>query len=1052
LIAALLLALLVMPSPIRTSDDAVAKQSSPDGGGYRYTDGNKPEPTIKAQYIPVKNNPKAVGLDTSNWGAEVFSVNLGFNFEYYGLTYSKIYVCDYGAMSFTDSSANSFESYWDYSIPSTSRPLGLMAVYWNWDGCQTTAKDRLYVLQTQLDGEKVFIAEWNCNNGGQYEAILYESGMIMFLYQSVQSWYTVGSYCVIGIESPDSTKGTSYQNWKYTSTDLFSLPFAIAFTKETVTVTEVKLENGHGKEGKTIYAGSTDYIFSVDVFHTREGGDILSVLLTLGSYGSQENIRMIYYHKNETFVQLTGDLNAVIVPSLSKASLHDTKYMKVQFAVDFKVAYPSQDMRNVSAKASGKAAVPGFLDVGNIYWVETELEWNGGDLVVWKVSGESKILRDGDYAAAEQTIQFTNVKIFYESSTVQPRSGLVQFNVTDNFDIKKVTYIQPGSSLDVTWSLPDFSTAMSWTFNVFGIAKQKLLSENFKFALTVDADPPIKLKVEDITIRPDSMDDEPSEIDNDQSIYVSWREADDGSSGVGGYNIEATDGVTVVKKSVGPTARSVLIGTDHNKPLPEGTLKIFVVAFDIVGNQQRSEGRTVKIDLTGPSFSITDPPVGTWTVRNDPEVTFMARDGLTGVEGGSLLYRFSRDGGRNYGSWITCSAFGRKDMTVNVTVRPSLQEGKDNMVQIKGTDIASSQEVVSDEFPVWVDSRAPFIKVVEPEVDLNGTSIEWVASRNEPVKVLVHDTLGSGIGAGNISYRYSIDNGTMFSSDMVLEGEGYNNSLGYFEYNFVIRKNWAEGDGNIVIVEAIDNVGRLTRGQFRIRVDMTPELEVLSPPPGKTYLNNVSIPFRVSVTDPDGDSDVSVSWISSLDGIFGNQLSFSSKMNVGSHTITVIVSDGVHEVERTFVLVVRPFESENPENRDTDMDGMNDKYESDNGLDPLKDDADLDLDGDKWTNVQEYYAGTDPLDKGDFPGSRIKEEPFPLLALIALIASILIFIVAGTLLVREARKPAPIPPVPPYFMPPQQMMLPQGPQVPGTAVQNLAYLPPPPALPPASGP
>ncbi len=215
LTAAMLLALLFMSGPFQPTNDVEAKQSTPDGGGYKYTDGNKPEPTIKAQYIPIKNNPKAIGLDTPNWGAEVFSVNLGFNFEYYGQTYSKINVCDYGAMSFTETTASSFENYWSYSIPSTARPLGLMAVYWTFDGCQTTAKDRLYVLQTQLDGEKALIVEWNCNNGGVYEAILYESGMILFQYQSVQSWYRVGEYCVIGIESPDSTMGTSYQNWKW---------------------------------------------------------------------------------------------------------------------------------------------------------------------------------------------------------------------------------------------------------------------------------------------------------------------------------------------------------------------------------------------------------------------------------------------------------------------------------------------------------------------------------------------------------------------------------------------------------------------------------------------------------------------------------------------------------------------------------------------------------------------------------------------------------------------------------------------------------------------
>jgi hypothetical protein len=373
------------------------------------------------------------------------------------------------------------------------------------------------------------------------------------------------------------------------------------------------------------------------------------------------------------------------------------------------------------------------------------------------------------------------------------------------------------------------------------------------------------------------------------------------------------------------------------------------------------------------------------------------------------------------------------------------------MVQVKGTDIASSQEVVSEDFPVWVDSRAPLVKVVEPEVDNNGTTIEWVRSRNEAVKVLVHDHLGSGVGEGNISYRYSIDNGTTFSSDIVLEGEGYNNSLGYLEYGFSIRKNWAEGDGNILVVEARDNVGRLTTNEYRIRVDMTPDVQVTSPPPGRTYLNNVSIPFSVDVNDPDGGSDITVSWISSIDGVFGNQRSFSSKMNAGSHTITVLVSDGVHEVERTFVLVVRPFESEDPQNRDTDEDGMNDKYETDFGLDHLKDDADLDLDGDGWTNIQEYYGGTDPTDKGDFPGSNIEEEQFPLLPLVLLVLSVVVLLVAGALLMIEARKPATVPPVPQYFIPSQQMVPQSLPSFPSPQVQTLAYVPPPPQLPQPQG-
>ncbi|MCG2658808.1 MAG: hypothetical protein L6437_00990 [Kiritimatiellae bacterium] len=51
----------------------------------------------------------------------------------------------------------------------------------------------------------------------------------------------------------------------------------------------------------------------------------------------------------------------------------------------------------------------------------------------------------------------------------------------------------------------------------------------------------------------------------------------------------------------------------------------------------------------------------------------------------------------------------------------------------------------------------------------------------------------------------------------------------------------------------------------------------------------------------------------------------------------------------------------------TDGDGMPDVWESLNGLDPQKYDANLDLDGDGWSNYAEYQAGTNPNNKYDYP-------------------------------------------------------------------------------------
>jgi hypothetical protein len=56
-----------------------------------------------------------------------------------------------------------------------------------------------------------------------------------------------------------------------------------------------------------------------------------------------------------------------------------------------------------------------------------------------------------------------------------------------------------------------------------------------------------------------------------------------------------------------------------------------------------------------------------------------------------------------------------------------------------------------------------------------------------------------------------------------------------------------------------------------------------------------------------------------------------------------------------------------PANRDTDEDAMPDGWEVQYGLNPLVKDATGDKDGDRYTNLKEYKAGTDPTDPGSKP-------------------------------------------------------------------------------------
>jgi hypothetical protein len=74
--------------------------------------------------------------------------------------------------------------------------------------------------------------------------------------------------------------------------------------------------------------------------------------------------------------------------------------------------------------------------------------------------------------------------------------------------------------------------------------------------------------------------------------------------------------------------------------------------------------------------------------------------------------------------------------------------------------------------------------------------------------------------------------------------------------------------------------------------------------------------------------------------------------------------DGVEDANRNGIL--DPGETD-PCHFDTDRDGMPDGYEKANGHDPLKDDSRLDADGDGYSNLREYFSGTDPQDGMEIP-------------------------------------------------------------------------------------
>ncbi|MBN1389692.1 MAG: hypothetical protein JXA22_03510 [Candidatus Thermoplasmatota archaeon] len=1046
MVIAVMFLLLTLPNMTHI---AVSKQSTPDGGGYRYTDAMDPEPKIEVDYLDIKSHPNVVNYNVDNYYYYV-EANLGFDFEYYGQTFNKIRISIYGAMSFVETNGNSYNDPWGYSLPSTSSPKGLIAVNWRTDTAYS-GTGRLYSLQTTIDSENAFIVDWNTQGGAQYQAILFETGMILFQYKSASQWYVPGSYTIIGIESPDSTTGTAYvSRYEYSSNPKFNLPFAIAFTKEDMSVDRIELTNGDGSRQDKIYAGSKPYIFRTDVSHSKTRDDIMSATMTLGSLWGQEGIKLVYFHQNRTFYQLTGLEHANLLTDMSKTEVRNSNTISIYFYVDFKIPYPSEERRNVTVRATGKSAIPSHFDLGDVYYVEDDLEWDTASLIARKTSGDGGFIQDGSYVAGGEVVQFSGFRIFYERSTVQPPPSLVQLNISDNHGTNVIVHIPQNGQLSASWTALDVTSVMTLEFRVYGVPLDNMVNEpdNFIFTFRVDATPPGGLNKATFKVFQDQLDggEEPYDADNDihydndDNIYLKWETITDGESGPGSYLISVTSEEFSLEKVVKVTDPSKAdlnthIGENYREYLPQGRFNISIRAVDIVGNIGPAIYTTLIIDRTGPLFRVVSPALEEWAHSARPIVTVNITDSLSPIEGQTLVYRVSTNGGFTFSEWESFQFYGRTRKELELEITPKLTEGKENMLQFKGEDIAQSGPVTSQNIPIWVDQRPPSISMIEPQVDESGTTVEWLKTANEPIRISIHDFKGRGVDPSRISYRYSLGGGG-FSADIPLEGDPYNNTLGYEEYTFTIRKDtWQEGDENLLVVDVWDLTGKNTTAVFRIRLDVTPEVTILSPDPTGIYLDNSNITFSVKVEDRDGNEDVSVSWMSNVDGPLGYRSTMSTILSAGQHIITITVDDDVHTTKRSFSIVVLSHVLMDPAFMDSDNDGMNDSYEMEFGFDPNEKDGHKDLDDDTFTNLEEYLAGTDPTDKKDYPGSTIKESSFPILPLILIILGLLGLMIFGALTVRESNRT-------------QQAVMPLPPAYYGWQTSGPALPPERPALPP----
>lgn len=167
----------------------------PDAFGYQYIDSDELDgPVFSFLDVAASGTPITLGDDD-----EAGPLSLGFDFEFYGTTYTELFVESNGFLSFAGGAGNAFEN--DCPLVPGSSPGKIIAPYWD-DLIADNPDASIYMqafpvcpeVPAGSDATACTVIQWdrydtydgkpegNISFLGTFQAILYDDGNILFQY------------------------------------------------------------------------------------------------------------------------------------------------------------------------------------------------------------------------------------------------------------------------------------------------------------------------------------------------------------------------------------------------------------------------------------------------------------------------------------------------------------------------------------------------------------------------------------------------------------------------------------------------------------------------------------------------------------------------------------------------------------------------------------------------------------------------------------------------------------------------------------------------------
>jgi hypothetical protein len=204
---------------------------------------------------------------------------------------------------------------------------------------------------------------------------------------------------------------------------------------------------------------------------------------------------------------------------------------------------------------------------------------------------------------------------------------------------------------------------------------------------------------------------------------------------------------------------------------------------------------TLKIDNDNVTFSNPVPEANTWHSNSKIKVGVTITDQGGGViDGDNVMYTLSTNNGSTWGNWKLLHSVD-SETTVNVEELVDLEDGINNLIKWKASDILGNGPVESESYPIWVDTEPVIFTKIYPLDDyiFSSSSINF--------NIEVKDNT-SGVNGSSIEYSTSEDNGETWSDWEQIIGLKDN-----LEIEVDLKLTFPNGTDNFIKFQASDIAG-----------------------------------------------------------------------------------------------------------------------------------------------------------------------------------------------------------------------------------------------------